>query len=211
MPPGTAHVELRFAAPTFVSAKRPRFEQRIDGVDTSWSLARDNRSANLARLPAGSYRFRVRLRGVSANEASVAFVVLAPWWRRTAVAVAAVGLLVALGFAVHRLRLRRLAARFEAITVERSRIARELHDGLAQQFVGVGFQLAALQTRMPRDDAETQALLEDARAMIKDAQQDSDACCGPCAEGSSPTPSRARSNGWRTRPAERLAHRWSCA
>jgi signal transduction histidine kinase len=44
-------------------------------------------------------------------------------------------------FLIYRLRLRRLRSQFNAVLAERNRVAREVHDTLAQSFVGVSVQL----------------------------------------------------------------------
>ena len=63
-----------------------------------------------------------------------------PWLRLEHVAVAA-ALLVAVGLAVHRVRLLQVEAGFKAVTEERARMAREIHDTLQARLVGVLVQL----------------------------------------------------------------------
>jgi signal transduction histidine kinase len=50
-------------------------------------------------------------------------------------------LIAALVILLYRLRLRRLHSQFQAVLAERNRMAREIHDTLAQSFVGVSVQL----------------------------------------------------------------------
>jgi signal transduction histidine kinase len=49
--------------------------------------------------------------------------------------------LIGIIFAIYRMRVRAIRSRFDAILAERNRIAREIHDTLAQGFVGVSVQL----------------------------------------------------------------------
>jgi signal transduction histidine kinase len=60
----------------------------------------------------------------------------------------------------------------EAILEERHRMAREMHDTLAQCFAGLGFQLEALSARLPASATEVHAQLETARQMVRHARED---------------------------------------
>ena len=51
------------------------------------------------------------------------------------------GLLALAGYGIYRLRLQQVEAQFNAVLAERNRIAREIHDTLAQGFVAVSLQL----------------------------------------------------------------------
>lgn len=67
----------------------------------------------------------------------------APWWNvRNAAWLA--GLAVVLVILFHRLRVRSLNLRFQAVVEERLRIAREMHDTMAQGFTGLTYQLDGL-------------------------------------------------------------------
>ncbi|WP_433966355.1 sensor histidine kinase [Tunturiibacter gelidiferens] len=50
-------------------------------------------------------------------------------------------LIAAVALLLYRLRVRRLESQFQAVLAERNRVAREIHDTLAQSFVGVSVQL----------------------------------------------------------------------
>jgi signal transduction histidine kinase len=63
-------------------------------------------------------------------------------------------------------------ARREAALEERHRMAREMHDTLAQSFSGLGFQLDALKTRLPNDAEPARVQLEVARQMVHHGQED---------------------------------------
>jgi signal transduction histidine kinase len=55
----------------------------------------------------------------------------------------------------------------EAVLEERHRMAREMHDTLAQSFSGLGFQLDALSTRLPQEENAARAQLDTAREMVR--------------------------------------------
>jgi signal transduction histidine kinase len=73
--------------------------------------------------------------------AAIAFYVHPPFYRRPWFILLCIALIAALGVLLYRLRVRRLRAQFEAVLAERNRMAREIHDTLAQSFVGVSVQL----------------------------------------------------------------------
>ncbi len=55
----------------------------------------------------------------------------------------------------------------EAVLEERHRMAREMHDTLAQSFSGLGFQLDALSARLPQEENAARAQLNTAREMVR--------------------------------------------
>src|ERR1700678_641383 len=61
-------------------------------------------------------------------------------------------MLLASGWAAYRMRLRQIRSRFAAVLEERARLAREIHDTLAQGFVGISSQLDAVAMCMPDTD-----------------------------------------------------------
>jgi signal transduction histidine kinase len=107
-----------------------RYQYRLEGADSTWSIATPDRSVNYAELAAGSYRFLVRAIDAdgqpSSTPASVTFTILLPVWKRWWFLGAIASLVIASAYAVHRYRVRRL------VEVERlrTRIASDLHDDL---------------------------------------------------------------------------------
>ncbi len=59
----------------------------------------------------------------------------------------------------------------EAVLEERHRMAREMHDTLAQSFSGLGFQLDALHTRLPAEQNDARHQLEVAREMVRHGRE----------------------------------------
>src|SRR6185369_1898331 len=53
-----------------------------------------------------------------------------------------------LWFGAYRLRVRRMRVGFDAVLEERNRMAREIHDTLAQGFVGIALQLQAVENAL---------------------------------------------------------------
>jgi len=115
------------------------------------------------RPPPGTYRLRVRpvdvLGRPDGAETSLAITILSPWWQRgwfwALVALAAAGgAFGVIRYIIHQQMRRQLERINEerVIGQERMRIAREIHDTLAQGFTGIIVQLEAA------EDAQTHGL-----------------------------------------------------
>ncbi|MSU28524.1 MAG: sensor histidine kinase [Pedosphaera sp.] len=105
-----------------------------------------------------------------------------PWTaeRLTAIAGGLLVLLVA-AFAWAALLRRRVSeqtevigkkAEREAVLEERHRMAREMHDTLAQSFSGLGFQLESLAASLPPSDAAARTRLDTAKQMVRHGQEE---------------------------------------
>src|SRR5262249_8157291 len=143
--PGSANLQIDYAALSLTVPERNRFRYRLDGVDSDWVDAGDRRQAFYTRLEPGSDRFHL----IPANNdgvwnrqgATLAFTIAPTFmqslWFKFLIALA----LVTLGLIAYTLRLRdqaaRLQGRFEVRIAERERIARELHDTLLQGIQGL--------------------------------------------------------------------------
>jgi signal transduction histidine kinase len=97
----------------------------------------------------------------------------APWWNRrhlAYVAVALIGLLLML----HRIHVHNLNLRFRAVMDERSRLAREMHDTLAQGFSGVALQLETLahELRGSRQTPLARQQLDIALKMVRHSREE---------------------------------------
>lgn len=132
-------LEFRYTANTFTAPEKARFKYRLRGLNDHWVEAGTRREAYFSDLRPGNYRFEV----IAANHhgvwqeqgASFAFHV-APfihqtWWFYVLCGCGVIGLVT--GVVAWRWRELRKIHRLEqqtAITAERSRIAKDLHDGL---------------------------------------------------------------------------------
>ena len=167
--PGVDRLQVRYTALHFSAPERVQYWYRLEGLETDWVWAGSRRVIDYNSLPHGSYRFTVRAQvpDAPAAEDSYAFVLL-PHFYETAwfrvLAVAALGGLVWLGFL---LRVRQIGSRFALVLDERARLAREIHDTLAQGFVGISSQLDAVAMSMPEDESPARNYLEMARRMAR--------------------------------------------
>lgn len=148
VPPGRYRLEFQYAGLSFVAPERVRYKYRINGLDTEWVDAGTQRSVTYSHLPPGKYRFEV----IACNSdglwnetgASAAFIVQPffwqTWWFRLLGAFVVVSATAAIVWSVGRRRLRRrleLSERQRAIELERSRIARDIHDDLGSHLTRI--------------------------------------------------------------------------
>jgi signal transduction histidine kinase len=169
--PGHARLSVHYAGLSFVAPARVRYRYRLDGFDPKWIDAGARRVAYYTNIPPGHYTFRVLAAnndGVWNDTGAVLDVHVLPhlwqtWWFRT---LFGLGILL-IGYQVYRMRVRSVELRFNAVLAERTRIAREIHDTLAQDIVGISVQLELVSRLIDSslDAARTQ--LDAARSLVK--------------------------------------------
>jgi len=143
--PGHISFAFEYAGLSYVAPAKVRYRYILEGFDQQWTEAGSRRIAYYTNLPPRHYRFRVQAANNDGiwNEtgAQIAFYVRPPFYRRLWFLLLVLGLAAAVAFLLYRLRVRRLQSQFQAVLAERNRVAREIHDTLAQSFVGVSVQL----------------------------------------------------------------------
>jgi signal transduction histidine kinase len=167
--PGRGRIEIRYAAIYLTAPELVRYSYKLEGLDSDWIAAGSRRVVTYNNLGRGDYRFRIRAEvpGVPAAEASYELELLphyyeTAWFRALCIALAAFA-----GWMVYRLRVHQIRLRFAAVFKERLRLAREIHDTLAQAFVGISSQLDALETCLPEDWRPAHVYLDLARRMAQ--------------------------------------------
>jgi signal transduction histidine kinase/ligand-binding sensor domain-containing protein len=172
-PPGRGEVTIDFTALAFRSPGKLRFRHRLEGLDQDWVDASTRRTAYYSNLFPGHYRFAVMASnrdGVWNGEATfLELTIRPPFYRRTSFYLGCALLVLGIAAIVHRVRVRAMHARLTAIIHERTRIARELHDTLAQGLAGVGIQLDTTMTILPETPTldRVRRQLEQAHSMIR--------------------------------------------
>ena len=145
IPPGHNSFAFQYAGLSYAAPSKVRYRYILEGFDKQWTQAGSRRIAYYTNLPPRHYRFRVQAANNDGvwNEAgaSLAFYVRPPFYRTFWFLLLAVLGIAAIVILLYRLRLRRLHQQFQAVLAERNRVAREIHDTLAQSFVGVSVQL----------------------------------------------------------------------
>ncbi len=148
VPAGHNHFQFDYAGLSFVAPQKVRYRFMLEGFDHNWTDAGTRRIAYYTNIPPGHYTFRVQAAnndGVWNTDGAALGFELRPHfyqtvWFYAALALALGGLLLLL----LRLRLLRAEREFRAVLGERNRIAREIHDTLAQGYVGISVQLEVL-------------------------------------------------------------------
>jgi signal transduction histidine kinase/ligand-binding sensor domain-containing protein len=145
---GHVHFQFDYAGLSFAAPQKVRYRYMLEGFDKGWTEAGARRIAYYTNIPAGKYTFRVQAAnndGLWNTEGAALKFELKPHFYQTAWFYALLALAVAgLVLVFLRLRLRRAENEFKAVLGERNRIAREIHDTLAQGYVGISVQLEVL-------------------------------------------------------------------
>lgn len=135
------------------------FQYILEGHDSEWKSVGSRRQAFYSKLPAGTYRFRVRANDGEGQwrEADIPVTFDVPpayyetWWFRSLIAAA----LLAIFWVFYSMRLRQMSARLSdrhrAQLAERERIARDLHDTLLQGLLSASLQLAVANDQIQQD------------------------------------------------------------
>jgi signal transduction histidine kinase/ligand-binding sensor domain-containing protein len=171
-PAGRGQLTVDYAALRLRASGKIRFRYRLEGFDDDWIEAGPQRQAHYSSLPPGHYRFLVTASngdGAWNGEVTgVDFAIRPPFHRTAAFYGACAAVTLALFGVAHRLRLAQMHARFGAILGERTRIARELHDTLAQSLTGMAMQIEAGLGSLPpeRDTVRARGHLQRARSMV---------------------------------------------
>jgi ligand-binding sensor domain-containing protein/signal transduction histidine kinase len=170
---GRSRFEFRYTALSFIAPQKVRFRYKLVGFDRDWIDAGSRRTAYYTNLPPGSYSFRV----LACNNDGV--------WNETGAAVEFrlrphfyqtywfyFALLLGLGLLVlqiYRWRLRQVELRFDAVLAERGRIAREIHDTLAQGLVGISVQLELVNRLLASSVESARSQLDQARSLVRES------------------------------------------
>lgn len=177
IPAGSQSIRIEFTAVAFRAPEGLRFHHRLDPLASRWSEPEEDRSVLFANIPSGQYRFSVAAAGADGQwgpPTTSLTVMVAPrpietWWFRSLLVLVAIATVVVM----HRLRTSQLRARHNAVLGERTRIAREIHDTLAQGFTGISLQLEVATRRLKSPSvgsdagAPVQESLDKARLLVR--------------------------------------------
>jgi len=167
--PGNERLQIRYTGIHLSAPERVQYFYKLEGLDPDWVTASGRRVINFNSLHHGHYRFVVRaeLPGGPGSQQSYEFEILprfwdTSWFRGLCLAAALAG-----AWAIYQLRLRQIRSRFGLVLEERARLAREIHDTLAQGFVGISSQLDAVAMCMPENATPARSYLDMARRMAR--------------------------------------------
>ena len=167
--PDSQRIQVRYTAIHLSAPERVQYSYKLEGLDAQWVWAGSRRVIDYNSLRHGRYRFTVRanLPGGPASEASYSFELLPQFYETAWFRSLCAALVLAGAWAVFRLRVRQIRYRFALVLDERARLAREIHDTLAQGFVGISSQLDAVAMCLPDETAPVRKYLDMARKMAR--------------------------------------------
>lgn len=168
---GHSHLGFEYAGLSFAAPGKVCYRYRLDNFDRGWVDAGTQRVAYYTNLPPGRYRFQVKAENGDGlwNTAGAAFSFevkpqfYQTWWFRSLILLA-LALTVYGGYYV---RVRQVQAEYAAVLGERNRIAREIHDTLAQGFVGVSVQLELVSRFLANSPDAARAQLNETRTLVR--------------------------------------------
>lgn len=169
--PGKHRVEFQYAGLSFVVPQLVSYRYRLEGYDRGWIDGGHQRSAYYTNLPPGHYTFQV----LSANNdgiwnqqpAEISFQIK-PYFYQTIWFYLILGLLVlCLAWLTYWWNLRRVQTEFNAVLGERNRIAREIHDTLAQDIVSISLQLEIVSRLLGGPVQTVREQLDRTRELVK--------------------------------------------
>jgi signal transduction histidine kinase/ligand-binding sensor domain-containing protein len=171
LPPGTKKMEFHFASLSLVDATKNQFQYFLEGFDSKWSNPSVLRTAYYSNLAPGRYVFRVKGSNNDRiwNSAAASFPFrIEPYFYQTKAFLALViASILLIFYLLYRLRLRQVHQRFRLILEERSRISREMHDTITQDFSGIILQLEAAELQLQNDSSAGMQSIGQARELAR--------------------------------------------
>jgi len=168
---GKSKFEFHFTGLSFVAPEKILFKYKLEGFDKDWNEGGNQREAAYTNIPPGNYTFLVRACNNDGiwNETGASFsFYLKPHFFQTywfyAGCIVMIGLV---GVGLYRFRVRHIEAQFSAVLAERNRIAREIHDTLAQGFAGISLQLEAVDETLSESPSVARNHLNKARSLVR--------------------------------------------
>lgn len=171
VPPGRSRIEIHYAGLSFMAPQKVRYRYKLEGFDRNWISAGHQSTAYYTNLAPGNYTFEVMAANQdglwSRGAAMIHFTVLPQiyqtWWFRVVIVIT----LMLFAYLIYWLRVRSVRAQFQAVLGERTRIAREIHDTLAQGFAAVSVQLEVVSQLLPNSTEAARNSLDTARTLVR--------------------------------------------
>jgi signal transduction histidine kinase/streptogramin lyase len=169
--PGKSRLDFYYTALSFVAPEKVRFKYKLEGFNSDWVDGGARRVAYYTNLPPGRYKFRVIASnndGVWNYTGAVFDLYLKPHYYQTYWFYALCSLILAvIVWQLYRFRLKQVESQFAAVLAERNRIAREIHDNLAQEMLGISVQLEVVARTMPASAELARTHLDRVRLLVR--------------------------------------------
>ena len=171
---GQRRFEFHYTALGLPVPEAVRFRHKLEGFDTDWVDAGVKRVASYSQLSPGKYQFRVMAGGGDGiwheTAAPLVLQIVPHWWESWwfRIGLGATGLM-AVGFTIRMIERRKLHAQLEriqrqqAISEERARIARDIHDDMGSRLTAISL-LGALALR---ESSPAKTVREDVSRMME--------------------------------------------
>lgn len=170
---GSTRFDFYYTAPSFIAPENVHFKYRLEGFDPDWIDGGNRRVAYYTNLRPGNYKFRVMAAnndGVWNQQGEAFDFYLRPHFYQTYWFFALLAFLSgAIVWQMYRLRVSRISSQFAAVLAERNRIAREIHDNLAQDILGISVQLELVARLMPAAAETAKPHLDRARILVRNS------------------------------------------
>jgi signal transduction histidine kinase/ligand-binding sensor domain-containing protein len=174
--PGGRRFAFEYTALSFAAPQKVRFKYKLEGFDRGWIDAGTLRTAYYTNLPPGRYTFQVLAcnnDGVWSEAPASASLRLEPYFYQTIwFYVLLVSAAALIWYMAYRWQMRQVESRFRAVMAERNRIAREIHDTLAQGFVAVSVQLQIVSRLLGSSTDAAKKHLGQAQELVKHGLED---------------------------------------
>ena len=171
--PGHSRFAFHYAGLSYVAPQKVQYKYRLTGFDRGWIDAGTRRVAYYTNIPPGNYRFEVLAAnndGIWSTTPATFKFQLQPYFTQTYwFDILCAVLILLLGWQVYRWRVHQVESRFGAVLAERTRIAREIHDTLAQGFVGISVQLELAAQMLSSSPAAVREQLNQTRKLVRDS------------------------------------------
>jgi len=166
LPPHLRDLTIDYTALSLVNPEKIHFRYKLEGQDLDWREVVNDREVQYSNLAPRHYTFRVMASNNSGvwNEAgaSLEFSVLPAFYQTNWFRVLCVAALMGLARWIYQLRVQQLQRQFAIRLGERTRVARDLHDTMLQNFQGSLFQMRAARNLVSRQSEKAIPTLDDA-------------------------------------------------
>lgn len=167
-PAHTSSVTIRYSAISLSDPEAVRSRVRLRETDANWHEVTTGEPITYRNLAPGHYHFSVGVsdtNGVWSNKvANLDFTIAPAWYQTNWFRTLCVGAFLLFLWLLYQFRLRQLQHQFniglEAQVIERTRIARELHDTMLQSFQGLLLRFQAVSNLLPARPEEAKTRID---------------------------------------------------